>query len=485
MYTYFNRALMPSPTRTMTPAHDSLVQPKRKLESTVSTENASGGVKKREKAIVDLKADTTKKTIPEAMETESDNTPSPQDPVEKIMETKVEKKECVDQLKTEEQKEILSMTHVEDKKIKLTDKKSVAQNKICDSAKKAPVKKEVKSKTIEVVAAISSAVPPSQELAEVKIAERKTSLPDDSTKPTERRRSRILETAEKFQSMNNQNNDKYRKFTIPGVSVGNFKKEFERKASLTQSERKPLEKRSDSLEQPSTRKNSSSSEPESITSQLPGKAERGRSVSSQVEEELNHSDSKSSIQSFSLEDARRSMENSIALLNQAKHESSKEVDQLCAQTENMVVFEESDRQRKLRAAQIIGNAIPHGRLGTTVRKPPMPFGINGRSISGSVVQQSTMKTIPLKGQNSADSIEPRSNIAGRYSSPDHHARVFDRETVVPEKVLTNEVSPLSQETKTSRAEITLKSATLPRRKPNKSDVVTVDIPIQVILIVQY
>ena len=233
------------------------------------------------------------------------------------------------------------------------------------------------------------------------------------------------------------------------------------------------------MEQPSNRKNSSSSEPESITAHLPQKAESGRSVNSQVDEELNQSDSKSSIQSFSLEDARRSMENSIALLNQAKHESSKEIDQLCAQTENIAVFEESDRQRKLRAAQIIGNAIPHGRLG--VRKPPMPFGINGRSISGSVVQQPTTKTIPLKGQFSADSIEPRSKMAGRYSSPDY-TRAFDRETIVPEKVLSKEITPPALETKTSRAEITLKSATLPRRKPNKSDVITVDIPIPVIKI---
>lgn len=44
------------------------------------------------------------------------------------------------------------------------------------------------------------------------------------------------------------------------------------------------------------------------------------------------SDSKASVSSFSLEDARRSMENSIALIHQAQSESSKEVNDICAKT---------------------------------------------------------------------------------------------------------------------------------------------------------
>lgn len=65
--------------------------------------------------------------------------------------------------------------------------------------------------------------------------------------------------------MNNQNNEKYKKFSIPGVSVGNFKKEFERKASLTQAEpRKLLEKR-ESLDQSSdSQVNSSSAVPQKV-----------------------------------------------------------------------------------------------------------------------------------------------------------------------------------------------------------------------------
>lgn len=54
------------------------------------------------------------------------------------------------------------------------------------------------------------------------------------TKPVERRRSKIFETAEKFNQMaSNTENEKPKKIFIPGVNVGGAKRAFERKASLS------------------------------------------------------------------------------------------------------------------------------------------------------------------------------------------------------------------------------------------------------------
>lgn len=53
-------------------------------------------------------------------------------------------------------------------------------------------------------------------------------------KPTERRRSKIFETAEKFNQLAaGVENDKPKKIFIPGVNVGGAKRAFERKASLS------------------------------------------------------------------------------------------------------------------------------------------------------------------------------------------------------------------------------------------------------------
>lgn len=256
------------------------------------------------------------------------------------------------------------------KKIVKTDstKETAGDEKV---AKKSPVKtvKKVVSKTkttdLGESTAIVEAAPKEKEIV-VGIVERKNSLPDEN-RSTERRRSRIFEAAEKFQSLNSPTSEKPKKIVIPGVSVGNFKKEFERKASLTSSpvitptERRSLEKRgSDSSGgQPDSRK-SSIGETENVITPTEEKI-----INTEILAKPNDHVSESvSLTSFSLEEARRSMENSIALLNQAKTESSKEVDQLCAKTENFAVSDDtSERLKKIKnAREIIGNAIPLGRM---------------------------------------------------------------------------------------------------------------------------
>lgn len=436
-------AIMPSSTRTiMPPPEVAPAQPKRKLESTVSTENATGGAKKKEKAINDVKCDPSKHSIPEVDDMEVDQEAQEKVSIESPQKEE-EKKENIDV-----QESLKKIEELCDELMEKTDKKKPEEKKAPaapaikpeavkkDAVKKisSPVKRDmVKHKTSDLSGALTSlAKEPETTVGKATVVERKNSLPEESTivKPTEKRRSRILETAEKFQNMNNQNNEKYKKFSIPGVSVGSFKKEFERKASLTQAEpRKLLEKR-ESLDQPS----GSSTPPQKVNSTVEKsnsleKASSNASTISKNDDEINQSDSKSSVHSFTLEEARRSMENSIALLQKAKTESqSKEMDQLCSKTETVALSsEESERERKLRAArEIIGNAIPPSRL-FGVRKPPV-YGLHGRSVSGSVVQTPAPRnSTPLKSSSMEQHQQTQRPAVGRFSSVDQ------RGLVVPEK----------------------------------------------------
>jgi hypothetical protein len=446
------QAIMPSSTRTITPAEIASVQPKRKLESTVSTENATGGAKKKEKPINDIKCDPSKHSIPEVMEVDPEplKTPSPPTfeapppPASVEDEKKMESIDVQESLKKIEElcDELMEKTDKKKSEVPPTPTAPKVDTVKKEAVKKisSPVKRDmVKHKTSDLSGALSSlAKEPEATVSKPSIVERKNSLPEESTtstvvKPAEKRRSRILETAEKFQNMNNQNNEKYKKFSIPGVSVGNFKKEFERKASLTQTEPRKLMEKRESLDQ--TSENSNSTPPQKVNnstvekSNSLEKASSNASTISRNDDEINQSDSKSSVHSFSLEDARRSMENSIALLQKAKTESqSKEMDQLCSKTENVALsHDENERERKLRAArEIIGNAIPPSRL-IGVRKPPV-YGLHGRSVSGSVVQTPAPRnSTPLKSSSMEQHQQIQRPSVGRFTSVDQ------RSQVVPEK----------------------------------------------------
>ncbi|KAG5671704.1 hypothetical protein PVAND_001887 [Polypedilum vanderplanki] len=531
-------ALMPSPTRTITPQEASIQasqqqQTKRKLEPTISTENATGGAKKKEKPISELKNDSSSKqqSIPEVMEIDTESSsPSSPPSKEETKEKKVIKKKKGDD---EQQAEIAKEEKVEEKAenvqdvqeslkkieelcdelMEKTDKNNkidekpqkqvdviqstptststlgtattttnsstssslstfnsapvktpsptaalIAQPSKVDDVKKeaikkisSPVKRDmVKHKTSDLSNALTSlaaaskesSMTPQQTKSTVQVAananDRKSSLPEDAgnnapvAKPTtvEKRRSRILETAEKFQNMNNQNNEKYKKFSIPGVSVGSFKKEFERKASDASSSVSNIKKSIDTRRDLNDNNNKVPQDDKVIKSNNENSNDRpnsNASSTSKISEELNQSDSKNSVHSFSLEEARRSMENSIALLQRAKNESrSKDVDNLCAKTESFTIQQRSDsngsnneREKKLQAA---------------------------REIIGGVIQSPNSTPTPFKTSSSRG--------------------------VVPESVKVIDNSPEPQETtKTSHAEITLKSATLPRpRKPTKMEI---------------
>ncbi|XP_055586188.1 serine-rich adhesin for platelets isoform X4 [Uranotaenia lowii] len=508
-------ALMPSPTRTITPAESSPAQPKRKLEPTVSTENATGAVKKKEKAAEKLKSDLSYTVIPEVMDVETPPSPGQEsEPVVVSAQTKPEPPQQETDAETptaaiDVLEDLLNLENMCDELLQETATPPTSKASSPEDSKqptttavevepiispppkvesppktvagvkaqlekiekadkptdKVPMKKVFnKNKTADLASAINQVSKQDQEFAQVKSAsnlERKNSLPEENlTKTSERRKSRILETAEKFQNLNNQNNDKFKKFSLPGIpTVGNYKKEFERKTSMSNSSSAPFRPSPYEMQRmtenefssPERSRQNSFTDLQTVLSPSDEKIV-GRSDS----DELRESDSRSSIGKFSLEEARKSMENSIALLNRVRTEPSS-VDQLCAKTQNVSMTEETERERKLKnAREIIGNAIPIGRL----RKPPMPFGANGRATTtGGLGLSSSSSGKPFR----SDFVEPKLDTMS-----------------VPRKVSVGSIStPPADETKTSHAEITLKSATLPRRKLGKPDSPTsakVDVP---------
>ncbi|XP_061401007.1 serine/threonine-protein kinase par-1-like, partial [Musca vetustissima] len=421
-------ALMPSPTRTITPAQ-SPIQTKRKLENTVSTENATGvALKKKEKpgsthtlaGVGGAEQTTATSTIveeePTPMETEETTSAAADEPlppsaagiksnasrnfsvkdiqaVGDICEQLIQEptpstaatnmpaerfspeKELVRQL-TSTKLDANAATSAEEDPDKTKGatkviKKFVNKHKTADLVNvigKIDADESAKaSETTKTKTATESAA------ATTKPFVRKCSLQDESPLNkfnNERRKSRIMETAEKFQAMNagQAAADKPKKMVIPGVSVGNYKKEYERKAStpatvpgqqLTAGERRALEEVAAAAAAAAAAEAENAAQNEELT--------EANDNTSNVEA----SDSKASVSSFSLEDARKSMENSIALIRQAQSESSKELNNLCAKPETPGVggvYETQqigmpqqpavEREQKLKNARtIIGNAI--------------------------------------------------------------------------------------------------------------------------------
>ncbi|XP_037947782.1 uncharacterized protein LOC119679474 isoform X4 [Teleopsis dalmanni] len=383
-------ALMPSPTRTITPAQ-SPVQTKRKLETTISMENASAALKKKEKpgsvsSIAAAAAGTLNSETPmETDEQQIENTEETLPPTVKTTPSKTFSQKdmeavgnMVEQLIQNDEPHsttVPATDFVPNPSPVVSRQRTVGK---LDAVKEAPEEKDAtkvikkfvnKHKTADLVNAIGqmSADKTSNEQP-AKITKptvpttvppfvRKCSLQDESplNKFNERRKSRILETAEKFQQMNAGNaGDKPKKLVIPGVSVGSYKKEFERKAlNPPQQTEGPTAGERRALEQ---------------VAAAAAAAQELESTADKTENEMSStvetSDSKNSVSSLLLDDARRSMENSIALLRQAQNESTKEVDQICAKTEKIGVNDiptdhvAAERERKLKNARaIIGNAI--------------------------------------------------------------------------------------------------------------------------------
>ncbi|XP_044579242.1 uncharacterized protein LOC123261614 isoform X2 [Cotesia glomerata] len=137
--------------------------------------------------------------------------------------------------------QVINKTQVKNKSVK-SKTNDVVKN-INDNASK----QDVPSKDTELTQKINSEggekiSTPTEEKAEMKnenkkLKQKAQSLDEEAvapTKPTERRRSKIFETAEKFnQLLSGSESEKPKKIFIPGVNVGGAKRAFERKASLS------------------------------------------------------------------------------------------------------------------------------------------------------------------------------------------------------------------------------------------------------------
>lgn len=382
---------MPSPTRTITPAQSPL-QTKRKLENTISTDNAIGvALKKKDKTEDNATNLLTEEPVPVATTTQVSKVPSSLDAKAIPMETEELSKKEDNESRNFSTKDMEIVDNLCEQLIqdKLKTETAIKNSEVDDSPEKSKgaskvIKKFVnKHKTADLVnfigkadaneaTSLKSQASPDNVVSATGAGQkfvRKCSLQDESPLSkfnADRRKSRILETAEKFQQMNSSNanaSDKSKKLVIPGVSVGNFKKEYERKASssaessgqqLTAGERRALEQ-------------------VAAAAAVAAATEENEKTQNDFGDPnaVEASDSKASVASFSLDEARRSMENSIALLRQAQTESAKDVSQLCAKTENIHFSDSkppSERERKLiNARAIIGNAIQPGKQLKTLK----------------------------------------------------------------------------------------------------------------------
>ncbi|XP_070143320.1 serine/threonine-protein kinase par-1 isoform X6 [Drosophila kikkawai] len=429
-------ALMPSPTRTITPAQ-SPVQTKRKLQPTVSMENAAGTTaKKKEKpanssfvirAAPPGAAPVTE--VPKAIVTPEDTLmeadPMAHVPEEASTAPSYSQKDMkmVGDLCEQLIGDGVANTNIPSAAVppSLSAVARQATKGKLDAVAEIPEEKDPtkvikkfvnKHKTADLVNAInecaSKAGKPSAGAAPPPPFVRKCSLQDESTLNNfnaERRKSRILETAEKFQPPPplTQIAEKPKKLSIPGVSVGSFKKEFERKAINPPVTDSPTPGELRAKEQVAAA--AAAAQEAEVLGTPPASPVAATSQS------LEASDSKNSVSSISLDEARRSMENSIALLLQAQNESSKEVDQLCAQTETIGVNDPAtveDRERKLKNARaIIGNAIQPASPGGT-EGPPTPPAAVKTSTASITLKSATLprRKINAKAEMQLD-IKPR------------------------------------------------------------------------------
>nr|CAH7752530.1 unnamed protein product [Callosobruchus chinensis] len=326
------------------------------------------------------------------------------------------------------------------------DEKQPVENKV--PVKKKVVKKKVLSDKNEnkkeaSPSATSEEKPQSKPKPEKKAA--KEAEVEAPAKPVERRKSRIFEAAEKFQSMLSPTEskpmltekEKPKKVIIPGVSVDGFKKEFERKASIT------------SASPPKLKTAKSVDENKSVDQQQT--EEQQKPTTEQKEVVTDHDFEKT-------EDERKELvRNAVSILSSVL---DKEVEcgyipvsySFDIKMESKQEPEKTGDERKERvrnAVSIISSALDKEGARKSksrpcmMRKPPVPFGVGGRSASGNIGMISSPLSPPLGPKP--------------FVKPDFEKLEVKQVMDQPE---TKEVD----EPKTSSAEITLKSATLPRRK---------------------
>ncbi|KAL0126497.1 hypothetical protein PUN28_005096 [Cardiocondyla obscurior] len=222
-------------------------------------------------------------------------------------------------------------------------------------------------------------------------------------KPVERRRSKIFETAEKFNQLSSTaENEKPKKIFIPGVNVGGAKRAFERKASLS-----------------------------SITTPPP-KASTSKII-------------------IDVPTKKKDEKDEQALGDSGDREIAAVQDNVNKQDE-----------AKKRAIDIISGAIG---------KPPMQKKLNG-SAPQILPQSPDSKKLGLKIQIAPNDVR---SATVSVTTPIETKFNLDVKSAAPEPTITSDTSStentqLGESNVSSKMEITLKSATLPRRKTSKAEI---------------
>uniref|UniRef100_A0AAR5Q4S2 Protein kinase domain-containing protein n=1 Tax=Dendroctonus ponderosae TaxID=77166 RepID=A0AAR5Q4S2_DENPD len=264
----------------------------------------------------------------------------------------------------------------------------------------------------------------------------KQDKPEVPAKPTERRKSRIFEAAEKFQSLISPTEakpspiEKPKKILIPGVSVDGFKKEFERKSSLTSAT--PVKLKSTVVPK-RTLIDKQKSEDEKVES--PADKTANKVVTSAQESKKNDAKSQKVAEPIAIEQ------------EVPKQETPK--------------TEDGRKDKVKNAVNIISNALDQEGTRKSksrpsmMRKPPVPFGVGGRSASGNIGTIAPLSP-PIQTMGPKPFIRP----CYEKKLPTNEAKQVKEEPI----------QPCADEPQTSNAEITLKSATLPRRKTTKAQI---------------
>ncbi|XP_044742368.1 probable serine/threonine-protein kinase MARK-C [Chrysoperla carnea] len=265
-------------------------------------------------------------------------------------------------------------------------------------------------------------------------AEKNEEIAQPPTKPIERRRSKIFETAEKFQNMASSNDqktnlpEKPKKIFIPGVNVGGFKQAFERRASLTNSSpvKTSLSKKTvlDENKKPAEVENADKVETKPVNEVSP--------VSNEVSPTTDNSDK-------SVEDEKREMvKHAVSVISNA-------------------IDREGARKSKSRP--------------TMIRKPPVPFGVSGRSASGGIANLVSPLSPPGHDNKRQFKLQvgPEMRTATvQVTTPEDTKYI--QETIQKKGEADKSNLDEDSDTKTSSIEVNLKSATLPRRKTSKAEI---------------
>ncbi|KAJ8912911.1 hypothetical protein NQ315_017241, partial [Exocentrus adspersus] len=385
------------------------ITPKRKLETTVSTDRANLDKRKdkivKENTVADITLHRTTKdaSLEDASMSEavplnksSTQTLSKEMDVEQTevtVDPSLQGAACTEIIKESEKKKQPKLKKIRriNKKLPVKHKSNQKKEEKTEAkpVKKKIVKKKVLADKNENIKA-ETPTQPEEKSKEKEQTEVKDGEAEASNKPIERRKSRIFEAAEKYQSMMSPPEakpmltEKPRKVIIPGVSVDGYKKEFERKASLT------------------------STSPPRLKGALSKKSLLDKKDAEEdVQEETE--DSKSETNKTDDSEMKERVKNAVNIISSA-------------------LDKEGTRKSKSRPCMM--------------RKPPVPFGVSGRSASGNITMISSLS--PPLG--------PKPFVKPVFDKPEAK-QIVDKLEELP-----------VEENKTSSAEITFKSATLPRKK---------------------